>query len=56
MFENSSLPREMRVSPWESSGQRAFANSLAGTVLHTPNSTVTHACVDAPRLLRLGRG
>ena len=45
MFENSSLPREMRVSPWESSGQRAFANSLAGTVLHTPNSTVTHACV-----------
>ena len=54
MFENSSLPREMRVSPWESSGQRAFANSLAGTVLHTPNSTVTHACVDVrcphPRL------
>ncbi len=30
--------------------------SVAGTVLHTPNSTVTHACVDAPRLLRLGRG
>ena len=56
MFENSSLPREMRVSPWESSSQRAFANSLAGTVLHTPNSTVTHACVDAPRLLLLGLG
>ena len=56
MFENSSLPREMRVSPWESSGQRAFANSLAGTVLPTPNSTVTHACVDAPQLLLLGLG
>ena len=52
----SILLRKIAALRAQSSGQRAFANSPAGTVLHTPNSTVTHACVDAPRLLLLGLG
>ena len=49
-------PGSTWTSHRSSPGQRALPVPPLGTVPHTPNATVTHACVDAPRLLLLGLG